>query len=131
MQSNNESFKLLELSDDLRSLSDLELPEIVNQRKRKVRRYNSNFSIEIVFNLIEHKMYYFYYRKTRLRTPSNRLQESLQSDQSLPCYKNLGLWIAIFMTCGWLFILSYMTTVIHSENNRLKIEVQTCKYRAK
>lgn len=38
MQSNNESFKLLELSDDLKSLSDLELPEIINQRKRKVRR---------------------------------------------------------------------------------------------
>lgn len=34
----NESFKLLQLSDDSKSLSDLELPEIVNQRKRKVRR---------------------------------------------------------------------------------------------
>lgn len=36
---NNETFKLLEMSDDLKSLSDLELPEIVNQRKRKVRRF--------------------------------------------------------------------------------------------
>lgn len=39
MQSNNnETFKLLEISDDLKSLSDLELPEITNQRKRKVKR---------------------------------------------------------------------------------------------
>lgn len=35
---NNESFKLLQLSDDSKSLSDLEIPIIVNQRKRKVRR---------------------------------------------------------------------------------------------
>lgn len=35
---NNESFKLLQLSDDSKSLSDLEVPIIVNQRKRKVRR---------------------------------------------------------------------------------------------
>lgn len=33
-----ESFQLLQLSDDSKSLSDLELPEIVTQRKRKVRR---------------------------------------------------------------------------------------------
>lgn len=34
----NESFKLLQLSDDSKSLSDLELAEVVSQRKRKVRR---------------------------------------------------------------------------------------------
>lgn len=33
-----ESFQLLQLSDDSKSLSDLELPEVVFQRKRKVRR---------------------------------------------------------------------------------------------
>lgn len=33
-----ESFQLLHLSDDLKSLSDLELPEITFQKKRKVRR---------------------------------------------------------------------------------------------
>lgn len=38
-QSNStESFKLLQLSDDSKSLSDLELPEIVTKRKRKIRR---------------------------------------------------------------------------------------------
>lgn len=39
-QSNNkETFKLLQLSDDSKSLSDLDVPIIVNQRKRKVRRW--------------------------------------------------------------------------------------------
>lgn len=33
-----ESFQLLQLSDESKSLSDLELPEVVFQRKRKVRR---------------------------------------------------------------------------------------------
>lgn len=37
-----ESFQLLQLSDDSKSLSDLELPEVVFQRKRKVRRYGIN-----------------------------------------------------------------------------------------
>lgn len=38
---NNESFKLLNLSDDDKSseLPDLDLPEISLQRKRKVKRY--------------------------------------------------------------------------------------------
>lgn len=33
-----ESFKLLQMSDDSKSISDLDLPEIVATRKRKVRR---------------------------------------------------------------------------------------------
>lgn len=38
---NNESFKLLNLSDDDKSseIPDLDLPEISLQRKRKVKRY--------------------------------------------------------------------------------------------
>lgn len=39
MKTNNkEQFKLLQYSDDSKSLSDLELTEIVVPRKRKVRR---------------------------------------------------------------------------------------------
>lgn len=45
---NNETFKLLEMSDDLKSLSDLELPEIVNQRKRKVRRFVLEFFLKLI-----------------------------------------------------------------------------------
>lgn len=36
---NKEQFKLLQYSDDSKSLSDLELAEIVVPRKRKVRRW--------------------------------------------------------------------------------------------
>lgn len=35
---NKETFKLLQISDDSKSLSDLDLPEFVTQKKRKVRR---------------------------------------------------------------------------------------------
>ncbi|XP_029732444.1 uncharacterized protein LOC109416999 isoform X3 [Aedes albopictus] len=99
----NESFKLLQLSDDSKSLSDLELPEIVNQRKRKVRR------------------------KTRTRTNSGRHDDdhhrSAVAGSHIDC-KNFGLWLAILMTVMWLFIISYITSVVHSENRRLEIAIQ-------
>ncbi|XP_001661435.2 uncharacterized protein LOC5574423 isoform X3 [Aedes aegypti] len=97
----NESFKLLQLSDDSKSLSDLELPEIVNQRKRKVRR------------------------KTRSRTTSARHDDDHRSaaGSHIDC-KNIGLWLAILMTVMWLFIISYITSVVHSENRRLEIAIQ-------
>lgn len=104
MQSNKkESFKLLQLSDDSKSLSDLELPELTHQRKRKILR------------------------KTRNTSPHSRHahgHESPSSDglMSGAC-TNFGLWIAIVMSCGWLFILSYMTAVVYSENRRLEIQV--------
>lgn len=39
---------------------------------------------------------------------------------SSACSSNFGLWIAVVMTCGWLFILSYMTAVVYAENRRLE-----------
>ena len=53
-------------------------------------------------------------------------QQAANNQDIVPC-KNLSLWIAILMTCGWLFILSYMTAVVHTENRRLEIQVQKCK----
>ncbi|XP_062542680.1 myosin heavy chain, embryonic smooth muscle isoform isoform X1 [Armigeres subalbatus] len=96
----NESFKLLQLSDDSKSLSDLELPEIINQRKRKVRR------------------------KTRSRTTSVRHDDDRRPAGSHIDCKNFGLWLAILMTIMWLFIISYITSVVHSENRRLEIAIQ-------
>ncbi|XP_039449763.1 C-type lectin domain family 4 member F isoform X3 [Culex pipiens pallens] len=95
----NESFQLLQLSDDSKSLSDLELPEIINQRKRKVRR------------------------KTRPRTTSIRHGDDDRSGSHIDC-KNFGLWLAILMTILWLFIISYITSVVHNENRRLEIAIQ-------
>ncbi|KAL9700829.1 hypothetical protein quinque_004270 [Culex quinquefasciatus] len=99
----NESFQLLQLSDDSKSLSDLELPEIINQRKRKVRR------------------------KTRPRTTSIRHGDDDRSGSHIDC-KNFGLWLAILMTILWLFIISYITSVVHNENRRLEIAIQKGEY---
>uniref|UniRef100_A0AAG5DL06 Uncharacterized protein n=1 Tax=Anopheles atroparvus TaxID=41427 RepID=A0AAG5DL06_ANOAO len=98
----NESFKLLQLSDDSKSLTDLELPEVLSQRKRKVRR------------------------KTRPRTSSYRGDEerglSIRGGQ-IDC-KNFSIWLAVAMTVLWLFIISYVTSVIHGENHRLELALQ-------
>ncbi|XP_049297934.1 uncharacterized protein LOC125771401 isoform X2 [Anopheles funestus] len=98
----NESFKLLQLSDDSKSLSDLELAEVVSQRKRKVRR------------------------KTRQRTSSYRGDdERILAGRSgqIDC-KNFSIWLAVAMTVLWLFIISYVTSVIHGENHRLELALQ-------
>ncbi|XP_035910423.1 uncharacterized protein LOC118511435 isoform X2 [Anopheles stephensi] len=98
----NESFKLLQLSDDSKSLSDLELAEVVSQRKRKVRR------------------------KTRQRTSSYRGDDerSLSGRSGQMDCKNFGIWLAVAMTVLWLFIISYVTSVIHGENHRLELALQ-------
>ncbi|XP_058055350.1 uncharacterized protein LOC131206698 isoform X2 [Anopheles bellator] len=98
----NESFKLLQLSEDSKSLSDLELPEV--QRKRKVRR------------------------KTRHRTSSYRGDDEHVSAPPgraghVDC-RNLSIWLAVAMTVLWLFIISYVTSVIHGENRRLELALQ-------
>ncbi|XP_055619182.1 uncharacterized protein LOC129764285 isoform X2 [Toxorhynchites rutilus septentrionalis] len=96
--SKKESFKLLQLSDESKSLSDLELPEITTQRKRKVRR------------------------KTRQRTASIRHDDD-RSGIHIDC-RNFSLWLAILMTVLWLFIISYITSVVHNENRRLEMAIQ-------
>lgn len=47
---NNESFKLLNFSDDDKSsdLPDLDLPEISLQRKRKVKRYVCAYLVAVI-----------------------------------------------------------------------------------
>ncbi|XP_035784918.1 A-kinase anchor protein 9-like isoform X3 [Anopheles albimanus] len=100
----NESFKLLQLSEDSKSLSDLELPEVLSQRKRKVRR------------------------KTRARTSSYRGDEESGSGMTargnqIDC-RNFSIWLAVAMTVLWLFIISYVTSVIHGENRRLELALQ-------
>uniref|UniRef100_A0A336MIF5 CSON015212 protein n=1 Tax=Culicoides sonorensis TaxID=179676 RepID=A0A336MIF5_CULSO len=97
---NNESFKLLNFSDDDKSsdLPDLDLPEISLQRKRKVKR------------------------KTRSRTPAKHVNGGREG----PCFqcKSFGLWAAVLMICSWLLIISYISSVVHAEYRRLEIELQ-------
>ncbi|XP_055533161.1 uncharacterized protein LOC129723155 isoform X2 [Wyeomyia smithii] len=98
-ESKNESFKLLQLSDDSKSFSDLELPDMTTQRKRKVRR------------------------KTRPRTASTIRHGDDRTGSHIDC-RNFGLWLAVLMTVLWLFIISYITSVVHHENRRLEIAIQ-------
>lgn len=100
-----ESFQLLQLSDDSKSLSDLELPEITPQRKRKIRRKTRSTG-----------------NHSGRHIDGNGHHHHLD-DQTPAVCQNLGLWIAIFMSCGWLLILSYMTTVVYTENRRLETQI--------
>lgn len=103
-----ESFKLLQLSDDSKSLSELELPETINQRKRKILRKTRNTS--------PHSRHGHHAHDTSTTT------ESLMAS-ACTNFSSFSLWTAIIMSCGWLFILSYMTAVVYSENRRLAVEI--------
>lgn len=104
MQNNatKESFKLLQLSDTSKS-SELELPEVSVQRKRRIRRKVRTSS------------------SPHLRSYNSSHKDSTE-DMQPPC-QNVGLWMAVFMSCGWLLILSYMMAVVYTENRRLEVEI--------
>ncbi len=104
MQNNatKESFKLLQLSDTSKS-SELELPEVTTQRKRRIRR-------KVRTSASPHLRSY------------NASHKDSSDDLQPPC-QNVGLWIAVFMSCGWLLILSYMMAVVYTENRRLEVEI--------
>ncbi|XP_037027907.1 uncharacterized protein LOC119068440 [Bradysia coprophila] len=97
-----ESFKLLQLSDTSKS-SELELPEVTTQRKRRIRR-------KVRTSASPH-----------LRSYNASHKDS--TDDMQPACQNIGLWIAVFMSCGWLLILSYMMAVVYTENRRLEVEI--------
>lgn len=104
MQNNTtkESFKLLQLSDTSKS-SELELPEVTTQRKRRIRR-------KVRTSASPHLRSY------------NSSHKDSADDMQPPC-QNVGLWMAVFMSCGWLLILSYMMAVVYTENRRLEVEI--------
>ncbi|XP_055920738.1 uncharacterized protein LOC129952259 isoform X2 [Eupeodes corollae] len=93
---NKESSNLLQHSENL-SLSDLELPEIEHQRKRKVRR------------------------KTRPKLPTGRqrIESTTYGHRNI-----ILLGTVFFITSCWLLILSYTMSVIHIENQRLQSEIK-------
>lgn len=97
-----ESFKLLQLSDTSKS-SELELPEVTTQRKRRIRR-------KVRTSASPH-----------LRSYNASHKDS--TDDMQPACQNIGLWMAVFMSCGWLLILSYMMAVVYTENRRLEVEI--------
>ncbi|GAB0093631.1 hypothetical protein DMENIID0001_087990 [Sergentomyia squamirostris] len=100
MQNNNvkkETFQLLQYSDDSKSLSDLELTEIVVPRKRKIRR--------------------------KTKSKGGYKQKQPPPPVTGGC-KNLGLWIAVVTTWCWLLILSYIIAVVNTGNRQLDRQLQ-------
>lgn len=111
-----ETLKLLKISDDSnKNNSDLDLPEITNQRKRKVRR--------------KHR-----HHISRLSSSSSNSNLNNSSDfhggtkisstqRKGSCSSVLVLWFT-FIMLTWLITLSYMISVIHSENLRLQTRIK-------
>lgn len=109
-----ETLKLLKISDDSnKNNSDLDLPEITNQRKRKVRRKHRPRLISSSSSQnsnLNHSTSDFHGTK-------------ISSDQRKQCSNVLVLWFTFIVVC-WLLTLSYMIAVIHSENQRLQVQIK-------
>ncbi|KAL5275500.1 EFCAB14.2 family protein [Megaselia abdita] len=111
--SSRETLKLLKISDDSnKNNSDLDLPEITNQRKRKVRRKHRPrlISSSSSNSNLNHSGGDFHGTK-------------ISSAQRKQCSNILFLWFTFIVIC-WLVTLSYMLAVIHSENLRLQVQIK-------
>lgn len=108
---NKEQFKLLQYSDDSKSLSDLELTEIVVPRKRKVRRY--------CYRLCHHLVYQSFSLNRKTKPKNGQRQRKSSSSSGSDSCKNVGVWVAIISNWCWLLILSYIISMIHSEYGQL------------
>lgn len=109
--SSRETLKLLKISDDSnKNNSDLDLPEITNQRKRKVRR--------------KHRPRISSSSSSNLNHSTEFSRKTSTSDQRVKqCSNVLVLWFIFIVVC-WLITISYMIVVIHSENMRLQVQIK-------
>lgn len=110
--SSRETLKLLKISDDSnKNNSDLDLPEITNQRKRKVRRKHRPRLISSSSS------------NSNTNHHSDFHGATISSAQRKQCSNVLVLWFTFIVIC-WLVTLSYMIAVIHSENLRLQVQIK-------
>lgn len=65
-------------------------------------------------------------RKTRPKI--NRLNHHDSDDFGKLNCKYVSIWMCVILTCAWLFSLSYMLAIIHSEYQELNIDMKKCKY---
>lgn len=111
--SSRETLKLLKISDDSnKNNSDLDLPEITNQRKRKVRRKRCERPRLISSSSSNSNLNHSDFHGTKI-----------SSAQRKQCSNVLVLWFTFIVIC-WLVTLSYMLVVIHSENMRLQVQIK-------
>lgn len=106
-----ETLKLLKISDDSnKNNSDFDLPEITNQRKRKVRR--------------KHRPRLQSSSSSNSNVNHSEFNGTKVSDQrAKQCSNVLVLWFTFIVFC-WLITLSYMSAVINSENVRLQMLIK-------
>lgn len=64
-------------------------------------------------------------RKTRPKT--NRLNHHDTDDFDKFNCKYLSIWMCAAFSCAWLFLLSYMLAIVHSEYQELNIDMKKCK----
>lgn len=81
------------------------------------------------FYIVKHVFFVYvliWCRKTRPK--SNRLNhETDEDDVKLNC-KYISIWMCVTLSCAWLFALSYMLAIVHSEYHELNKDVKKCKY---
>lgn len=58
------------------------------------------------------------FRKTKPKNGHRHRKEQIDASSSTPC-RNVGLWVAIVSNVGWLLILSYIVSMVHSEYAQL------------
>lgn len=68
----------------------------------------------------------FVFRKTRPKT--NRLNHHESDDFVKINCKYVSIWMCIVLSCAWLFSLSYILAIVHTEFKELNIDMKKCKY---
>lgn len=70
----------------------------------------------------------FPHRKVRARSNQRYNQQLPDENLKLNC-KYVSIWMCVIMTCAWLFLLSYMLAVVHSEYHKLTKDYEKCKWK--
>lgn len=133
-----ESFQLLQLSDDSKSLSELELPEIVTKRKRKIRRLEQYIHLfaqwqwkksPLAFTNNKKNNCFSLWAIRKVRSSSNQRFNQQQTNEAdkLQC-RYVSIWMCAIISCAWLFLLSYIVAIIHAEHYRLTKDIEHRKY---
>lgn len=66
-------------------------------------------------------------RKTRPKSNSRFNQQETEEFFKFNC-KYVSIWMCVTLSGAWLFSLSYMLAIVHSEFHELNKDVKKCKY---
>lgn len=66
------------------------------------------------------------FRKVRSRSNQRYNQQPNDDKLKLNC-KYVSVWMGITFSCAWLFLLSYIVAVVHSEYHKMTKDVEKCE----